>query len=416
MKAHRKPGRPAKGTVVRLKSGPHAGQLQGIITLADGSRKRLPPFPPGTSEAMAEERTLTKAREALDLDARKATPAGVPAKGGGAEWWERYLAHREARGLSPVMHMYRPHIAPVLGDKHPRDWTREDCERLVTELDKKIAAGASWKTVANVWSLFTKACKVASSAKAGTELRVRSDNPCAGVEGPDRGEKKAKQWLYPSEFEQLVTCDTVPLRWRRLYALLAYTYVRPGELRALTWADVDRQVGTIRVSKAWDEKLGRLKPPKTRAGVRYVPIEPTLDPLLEALSEGAQAGDLVVSRFPPMEDWAAKFRRYLQRAGVMRAELFADTETHKQITLYDLRATGITWRCLREDYGSQIQEAAGHEKFDTTNGYIRTARVFVGGWAIRFPRYPRHSSREFRSRVSIREGLTPRYLCDPSGN
>jgi hypothetical protein len=72
----KKAGRPATGTVVRIKSGPNAGQLQGIITLADGSRKRLPPFPPGTSEAMAEERTLAKAREALELDARKATPAG----------------------------------------------------------------------------------------------------------------------------------------------------------------------------------------------------------------------------------------------------------------------------------------------------------------------------------------------------
>jgi integrase len=286
------------------------------------------------------------------------------------------------------MHIYRPHIAPVLGDKHPKNWTREDCERLVTELDKKITAGTSWKTVANVWSLFTKACKVASSAKAGTELRVRSDNPCAGVEGPDRGAKKSKQGLYLSEFEQLIACKDVPLRWRRLYALLAYTYVRPGELRALTWADVNLQVGTIHVTKAWDEKLHRLPPPKTGAGVRYVPIEATLAPLLETLSEGAQAADLVVSRFPPMEDWAAKFRRHLQGAGVTRAELFADTETHKQITLYDLRATGITWRCLREDYGSQIQEAAGHEKFDTTNGYIRTARVFVGRLGHPFPALP----------------------------
>ena len=72
----------------------------------------------------------------------------------------------------------------------------------------------SKKPAANAWALFTKACKVASSAKAGAGLRVRTDNPCAGVEAPDRGERKAKQWLFPSEFAALVSCDKVPLRWR----------------------------------------------------------------------------------------------------------------------------------------------------------------------------------------------------------
>ena len=60
-----------------------------------------------------------------------------------------------------------------------------------------------------------------------------------GVEPPERGEKKAKQWLYPSEFETLMACGRVPVLWRRLYAILAYTCLRPGELRALEWTDVD---------------------------------------------------------------------------------------------------------------------------------------------------------------------------------
>src|SRR5690349_10736594 len=90
----------------------------------------------------------------------------------------------------------------------------------------------------------------------------------------------------------------------------------------------------------------------------------------------------------PMEHWAAKFRVHLERAGVKRPELFATTATHKRITLYDLRATGITWRCLRKDYGPEIQQAAGHEKYDTTDGYIRTARVFVGRVGEPFPELP----------------------------
>jgi integrase len=396
------------GTVVKARDG----RLQAVITLADGTRKRLPPFPKGTSREMAKAKALHYAEEALrrGLVSPPKPKAVKPAGERGDTWWDLYLAHREGKGMSPVLHLYRPHIEPVLGDVHPKDWTRADCERLVTALDGKIASTGggkiAWKTAANVWSLFTSACKAASSAKAGSGLRVRGDNPCIGVEGPDRGENREKQWLYPAEFLALVSCETVPLRWRRLYTLLAYLYVRPGELTVLDWeTDVDLEVGTVHITKAWDEKAQRVKPPKTRAGVRHVPIEPTLLPLLRALHKEAGGKGRVVQAMPPMEDWAEKFRRHLQRAGVTRAELFVTTATHKRITLYDLRATGITWRCLREDYGPKIQKAAGHEKYDTTDGYIRTAAVFVGRLGEPFPPLP-------KSLQSITQSITegPRAL------
>jgi integrase len=387
MADEKRTGRPSTGRVVKLKSGPHAGQLQGIITLVDGTTARLPPFPRGTSMAMAKDKTLAKQEAARAQGLTKPQPAGVPSPSGGDAWWDSFFAHREARGLTPTRPAYRQHVKPILGDKHPRDYTRADCEAIVTALDAKITSGAiTWKTAANAWGLFTKACKMACSAKAGAGLRVRDDNPTAGVEGPDRGERKEKQWLYPSEMTRLLTCPRVPLRWRRLYALLAYTYVRPSELRVLTWSDVDLDVGTIRVTKAWDRERKREKAPKTRAGVRTVPIEAALRPLLEALRPAHGSGPVFV--MPPIESLASQFRVHLGRAGIDRSELFRDSTTHKQITLYDLRATGITWRCLRQDYGPEIQQAAGHEKYDTTDGYIRTARVFVGRVGSPFPSLP----------------------------
>ena len=69
---------------------------------------------------------------------------------------------------------------------------------------------------------------------------------------------------------------------------------------------------------------------------------------------------------PLSSDWVHEAEH--PRMERLPPELFADTTTHKQVRLYDLRATGITWRCLRQDYGPEIQQAAGHEKYDTTDG------------------------------------------------
>jgi integrase len=220
-------------------------------------------------------------------------------------------------------------------------------------------------------------------------LRVRgpADNPTAGVEGPDRGKDRHKQWPYPAEFSALVGCEGVPLRWRRLYALLVYTYMRPNELSVIEWSDVDLTLELINVNRAWDEKLQRVKAPKTDAGVRRVPIEAELVPLLKAMRLEALGKGRVVPRMPPMEDWSEKFRLHLRRAGIDREALFATTSTFKRITLYDLRATGITWRTLRKDSLSEIQEAAGHEMTDTTDGYIRAARIFQGR-VVPFPSLP----------------------------
>src|SRR6185312_7375047 len=125
-------------------------------------------------------------------------------------------------------------------------------KRLVLVLDEKVRKGElSWKTAGNVWStvraLFRDACRAKDDA-----FCVRDDNPTGNVAGPDRGVRKAKQYLYPSEFLALVSCEEVPIRWRRLFALATYTYVRAGELAALEWGDVDLVHGTIHVHRSVD--------------------------------------------------------------------------------------------------------------------------------------------------------------------
>src|SRR5206468_736385 len=96
----------------------------------------------------------------------------------------------------------------------------------------------SWKTAGHAWALVSRMFADASGAKRKA-VRVREDNPALGVAAPDRGTRKAKVYLYPSEFSALMACAAVTLSWKRTFALTTYLYLRAGEANALLWEDVD---------------------------------------------------------------------------------------------------------------------------------------------------------------------------------
>ncbi|WCB95505.1 integrase [Baekduia alba] len=81
---------------------------------------------------------------------------------------------------------------------------------------------------------------------------------------------------------------------RALWATALYAGLRRGELRALRWDDVDLEANVIRVARSWDDVAGPIEP-KSRAGVRTVPIASALRALLveHRLRRGGHGEDLV---------------------------------------------------------------------------------------------------------------------------
>jgi integrase len=69
--------------------------------------------------------------------------------------------------------------------------------------------------------------------------------------------------------------------WRAALALAGFAGLRLGEIRALTWADVDLEAGAMTVHRSMLPD-GALKAPKTDAGNRTAPIMPALRRLLVA--------------------------------------------------------------------------------------------------------------------------------------
>ena len=379
-------GRPRTGSVVWQR-----GQWRARITLADGSRKLVSLDPAIARDDVEGARAC--ARSVSDAALRM---GGVPASVGETvkEYCDRWFKARRERGLATVdddMGRFRKWVQPRLGNRSIRELGRAVLEDFVEWLDGQVRADAlSWKSATHVWTLVRRMFKDACSGKP-RELRVRDDNPAENVAGPDRGVKKTKVFLYPSEVSKLVSCLDVPLEWRRTFAVATYLYLRAGEAHALAWEDVDLDHGFVHVHQSAHRKTGKLKATKTNTA-RRVPVEPTLLPLLLAMKKEAKGTGSVLATKATDRKFSRQLRRCLKLAGVTRAELFPDEatkNTRKAMTFHDLRATGITWRVVRGDNHMDVRDHAGHSTITTTEGYIRTANGLRGPWfGTPFPPLP----------------------------
>jgi integrase len=307
------------------------------------------------------------------------------------QWFDRWIAMRVRRGIRTTGNdkgRYAKWVAPLLGLKEVKHVCRRDVEEVVQHLDASVTKGElRWKTATNAWGVVTKMFSDACRSKV-LDIRVRDDNPARDVQGPDRGVERSGPYLFPSEFVSLMQCPRVPARWRRIFMLATYLYLRGGELEALQWADVNLDQRYVLVHRSVDIATGEVKTTKTN-DVRKVPIEPTLLPLLVEMHRQAKGEGSVITAMPPREELAGRLRKYLAWAKVTRADLFADDETRRPLCFHDLRHTGVTWRALRGDEPLKLQRAAGHDDLRTTQRYINEAQTFEGAsFGEPFPSLP----------------------------
>ena len=403
------------GTLEPVKDAAGRTYYRGKVRLPDGSRARVEiPEPKCFSEKSSrdfvayaqevEDRDGTIYRAKLEAQAaRGKTPEGETADAwfGRFHTYQRELGHTDA---DKKRMRWEKWISPRIGTKPMAAVTRDDVEDIRDALDAAIQLWAregagdgklSGKTAMNVWSALTSSFKAATASKR-RDLRILEGkaNPCAGVEPPgDRNSRKSrrKTFIYPREAAALLACEAVPFDWRVVYAIALYTYLRPGELRVLTFADVDLEAGVIHVTRAWDYRDGKVKPPKSRNGVRVVPVDPSLAPLLSALAEGQPKSALVAPRLSEFgEDHLAEvFRKHLKAAKVDRPELHASTLTHVQSNFRSCRDSGLTWLALSGIGVDKIMRRAGHDNVQTSMGYVKIAEDLTGDLGAPFAPLPR---------------------------
>lgn len=149
-------------------------------------------------------------------------------------------------------------IAPVIGELPLSSVTEHSIARWVQSLE------GSGKTIQNKHAFLSGALGAAVRAK-----RIPS-NPCEGRRLP-RTNKVEMVFLSPDEFGTLL--HYMPERWRPLTDFLISTGMRFGEATALQVGDIDLDLKTARITRAWkysgkyDRPIGT---PKSRKGTRTI--------------------------------------------------------------------------------------------------------------------------------------------------
>lgn len=152
-----------------------------------------------------------------------------------------------------------------------------------------------------------------------------------------------------------------------LFMFIYYCGLRPGEVRALMPSDINYQGQTVSVSRAYEERTGEIKPPKTKSGIRTVPIPDELFKRLPRLTgqkyifQGDHSGN-IVSLSTYKRAWSAILN-------LMDIEMGAKKYRNKILPETSIVDRSITPYYLRHTYCSMLAERGVD---------IKTAQYFMG--------------------------------------
>lgn len=287
--------------------------------------------------------------------------------------------------------LYKKHVSPVLGKRTLDNIRYSDIQRLYTSLCASSTIRPS--TVQKINSIL-----IQTFAIAVMDNLIRS-NPAEHAFA-----NVSKRLSLESEHRNALTIEETEIllnfvystnefsRWGPLITVLLGTGLRIGEALGLTWSDCDFQNNLIRVTHALLYKpttttgfIYRISEPKTRSGMRTIPMFKDVRETLQAIKESqarkkydpfvvdGYAGFIFLNNNGKVFTPAAVFDA-LQNivATYNRAETFAaqkegrDAKLLPRFSAHILRHTFCTRLCEQEQDTRLIQDVMGHKNIRTT--------------------------------------------------
>jgi integrase len=254
----KKKGYPIPGSMRKRKTG-NSFEFRFRVPKDDGTGTRQVSVYGAT-----EKDCIAKAREVL---AR--IEAEMPARDSSESFaalvslWERTWLPNQDRRQSTIDQygtLIQVHALPVIGDMRMKAVKPSHLRELLANVDRSASTRRS--LYAALKDVF--ACAV-TDGLLGT-------NPMLQVKRPTNAYREPRE-LTPEQVTAVLN-ETEGHPWRTVMLVMATTGIRRGEALGLTWQDIDLQAGVLHIRQQvtrTSKGLG-FTPPKSRSGIRTVPL------------------------------------------------------------------------------------------------------------------------------------------------
>lgn len=239
-------------------------------------------------------------------------------------------------------------LLPYFSDKRMDEISVADIRKWQNELISQGYSQTYLKTINNQLSaIFNYAVRY-------YELPV---NPCRKAGSMGKGKADEMQIWTKAEFERFSDCIMDKRISWLAFQILFWTGLRIGEMLALTFADVDLEAKTIKVSKSYQRLKSKdiITAPKTPKSNRVVNIP-------QFLADDIQ--DYTESLYDPQPDdrLIPVYKTFLEKEMVRGVKLSGV----KKIRIHDLRHSHASLLIEMGFSPKEIAERLGHENIETT--------------------------------------------------
>lgn len=209
------------------------------------------------------------------------------------EYIKEQKAYWAAGTLNGYEYSYEKHVKPTIGTKKVAKLTCDDIERFYSSLLHDKEAPLKISSISTLDKLIRPALQKA------VKKNILRYNPADGAIGALKkkcsvGQQETRHALEEEQQASLlefIKNDSIYCQYYSIFYILAWTGCRINELLALTWNDIDFQNEIIHIKRSLSYKRidGKykfmLKEPKTKQGIREVPMLANVKSILQEMKE-----------------------------------------------------------------------------------------------------------------------------------
>jgi integrase len=277
----------------------------------------------------------------------------------------QYLERRQ-RDWKPGTHVTycrraQSYVFPYIGAVRLRDLTKPRIQQWIDQLRRE---GKAPETI------YAASAVMTASMREAARLGLVTENPATGIRLPKIPRKVHVTWSL-EDIGTVYAATAGEPKWNAIYRVAIATGMRPGELRALKWPDVDldRNTITVRRTITRDDRGREVVGETTKTGeIRLVAIPTSVSDALRRWRTAQKVERLAAKRWYDRDHvftsrhgeelsasvWQRFHRALAERTGV------------PVITLHELRHTVATLELDAGTHPKVVQERLGHKRIQTT--------------------------------------------------